>query len=254
MSRAIDITGHKFGKLTAICAVGRNKHNQVLWQCVCECGGASEYTAASLRQGVSVSCGCIRSKDITGQRFGRLTAIRRNESDRKQWFFACDCGVEKSIDGANVRGGDTVSCGCWQSERMRAANLQHGASGTKLHVVWMGMVKRCHPETGHRDYGQRGIRVCERWQRFENFRDDMASSYRDGLTIERCDNEGNYEPPNCRWATAIEQANNRRSSHYIDTSFGRMTVANAVRAFGVNRPKLCYRLRRGLTYGDLLTI
>lgn len=154
--------------------------------------------------------------DITGQRFGFLTVLcksdKRDNSRAQFWRIRCDCGTEKEINGAGIRLGMVVSCGCFGREQRRKATSKHGLCHTITYKSWGNMIQRCTNEKHkkYQDYGGRGIKVCDEWLSFENFLADMGERKSPDLSLERIDNEKGYYKENCKWATKSEQMINRR--------------------------------------------
>lgn len=150
--------------------------------------------------------------DLTGQRFGRLAVLERAPNIGKQsaWLCRCDCGKEKIISGHHLRTGKSIGCGCMAGKHKKV----HGDAGTKLYHVWANMKQRCLNSRNKRykDWGGRGITVCKEWlESYDNFKAwALSSGYHEGLSIDRIDNDGDYCPDNCRWATASEQRRNQR--------------------------------------------
>jgi hypothetical protein len=210
---AIDITGRRFGRLTAIEPVAR-RHNALTWRCVCDCGGERTTTQAALNRGQTRSCGCLNSESHRtmekGDRFGRLVVT--HYVSRSRWALICDCGEPHVALASNLRKGGVRSCGCLRQEVRRT----HGMSNTREYRTWSGMIERCsNPKrNGYEHYGGRGIKVCDRWHKFENFYADMCPAPA-GLTLDRVDVNKGYEPGNCRWATWSTQRVNKRSSKVV---------------------------------------
>jgi hypothetical protein len=163
----------------------------------------------------------LKRVDLTGQRFGRWIVLEYADSTvygKGKWLCRCDCGTIRNVLGDNLKSGKTQSCGCWNSEQARKhckEMAKHNLHETPIYRVWCGMKARCQtPSAGnYKNYGGRGIKVCDEWQEFEPFYQwAITNGYKKGLTIDRIDVNGNYEPSNCRWVTWKIQANNKRKS------------------------------------------
>ncbi|MGX5476015.1 AP2 domain-containing protein [Bacillus toyonensis] len=154
----------------------------------------------------------MRKIDLTGQRFNRLFVLQeagKNKHRQILWLCKCDCGNKKTVPGYDLRHDKIKSCGCMQY----AATTKHGQKGTRLYKIWEDMKRRCNNSnaSSYRHYGGRGIKVCEEWNEFIPFYNwAKESGYKDTLTIDRINVNGNYEPSNCRWATKKQQSRNQR--------------------------------------------
>ena len=190
----------------------------------------------------------MRPPDLIGRKFGRLTVIERvanNNHGNARWLCKCDCGNETIVITSDLNSGHTRSCGCLHLETVKANGKTHGLSNTHLFRIWCDMRKRCtNPNQKHyHRYGGRGITVCEEWQSFELFyKWAMANGYQDNLTIDRIDNNGNYEPNNCRWSTQKEQQNNRSTNKLITFDGETLNLTQWSEKTGISYRKLVDRL------------
>lgn len=193
----------------------------------------------------------VKMIDLTGKRFGRLTVIEQSSSTERglaRWLCKCDCGNYCVSAGVDLRRGHVKSCGCLQKEQAKAVKTKHGLRYTKLNGIWKSMKKRCHNENelSYSNYGGRGITVCDEWKEdFQAFYDwAMANGYRNGLSIDRIDVNGNYCPENCRWATRKEQNNNTRSNHLLTYNGETHTMSEWAEITGMGYGTLQSRINR----------
>lgn len=192
-----------------------------------------------------------RFKDITGQKFGRLTVIILADcllGKEARWSCLCDCGATTVSTGSSLRGWKSKSCGCVRNEKTIARNTTHGAYRTPEYNSWRSMLRRCYDPDSNRfaRYGGRGIIVCPEWHTFDGFLKDMGKKPTPEHSIDRFPNvDGNYEPGNCRWATESQQQNNRTTNRLVTASGKTKTMSEWAVELGCKVATLWYRLDAG---------
>lgn len=194
----------------------------------------------------------MNKRDLTNQSFGRWVVVGESslKGNRGQvkWDCVCSCGNKGSVLGNNLTRGISTSCGCYISEVTSKRNHKHGLAHSYIWNVWQMMIRRCYdPDSvAYKNYGGRGISVCERWlNSVENFYLDMGERPSSKYSLERIDNNGNYEPSNCKWATTKEQSRNRRNNRVLNCNGIKKCVADFAEEIGVHPDKIHNRLKYG---------
>lgn len=187
---------------------------------------------------------------LTGKVFGKLTAISEHGADnhgRSIWMWKCKCGNKKAIRVHSVTSGNTTSCGCFALMVRRKIPFIHGMTGSSEYRIWSAMKRRCYNKNvkQYKYYGGRGISVCKRWRNsFQNFYSDMGPRP-DGLCLERKNNNGNYSPSNCMWATMTQQSNNTSRNSIYTVGNTSLTLSEWCKKGVVRYPTLWWRITRG---------
>lgn len=272
--------GEVFGHWTVIGGDSRRSsaHGKpvVHWLCRCICGTERPVPSYALRGGKSVSCGCVtrkvlqeqprgsragairQSEDITGQRFGRLVVLRRARSGETGWLVRCDCGKERFVQSTPIKTGHTKACGCLNTTHGYTRDLSRSrnsdAEQRRLYWVWASMRARCErpSDRSFSSYGARGIRVCARWASFESFLEDMGSRPSPSHQLDRIDNDGNYEPSNCRWVSVTQQQRNKRNSRLLALAGVTRTQAEWSETTGIPQQLIYQRIKRGWSLDQAL--
>lgn len=253
--------GDVFGHLTVL-STSREMHgtSQVdMAHCRCSCGKEVDVTVSNLGLGKVRSCGCY-GRVANGDVFGRLTVIDNSLTSEKGISLArcrcsCDAHNEIVVPQTSLKRGNTKSCGCLVAEHT-AHMTKHGGARTRLYKIWKGVRDRTlHSNRScSKWYADRGVRMAEEWNVWENFRDwAMSHGYDETLTIDRIDSSGDYSPENCRWATRKEQSNNKSDNHRITYNGVTRNVTEWAEVVGMKADNLFNRLRIGWSVEEALT-
>jgi hypothetical protein len=202
--------------------------------------------------------------NLSGNRYEKLSVtgpvlpMAYGRGARQFWECRCDCGNTTRVEQSKLRSGHTRSCGCLSIESVRKRRLTHGftvnRTPTPEYRIWLTMNTRCNNPraTGFDNYGGRGIVVCQRWRQFPNFLADMGPRPSSKHSIDRIDNDGPYDPTNCRWVTRTEQARNTRANHLVNYLGRTQCLAEWADDLGVPESRLRHRLRHGWSVHDAL--
>src|SRR6267142_4778572 len=193
-----------------------------------------------------------RNPHYCGQRFGRWLVL--TPAQPNYWHCRCDCGSVKPVAGGSLRKGYSSSCGCLRKETVAKRSQKHSDYVSKEYTAWSAMLRRCRnsKDPAYPNYGGRGITVCTPWHTYTNFLRDMGRAPSTNHSIDRINNDSNYDPINCRWATAIEQNSNKRGARLLPWRGLLMTAAAWERHLGVAKGTIQDRLRAGWSVEDAL--
>lgn len=190
--------------------------------------------------------------DLTGRKFNRLKVLgfsHRNKQRNSMWICKCECGSKIIARGSDLLNGHSTSCGCIKKSLLSKLRKKHGLTGTRIYEIWKHLIRRSTKEQDRRykDYGARGITVCNEWKRsFIAFYEwAVDNGYRENLTIDRIDNNKGYNPSNCRWATPVQQARNKRNNHYITLNGETHCISEWAEKLGISQYTISRRLRSG---------
>lgn len=193
----------------------------------------------------------MKLENLIGKRYGRLLVVKEEGKGyhKRIWLCKCDCGNYKTYSTSVLNSGTIKSCGCYKKDIAIKNFTKHNMYKTKIYYVYYGIKDRCYNKKAkaYKNYGDKGIKVCDEWlDGFINFYNwAIANGYKEGLTIDRIDSNGNYEPSNCRWVDRIIQNNNTNRNHYITYNGEAKTISEWARYLGMNRQTLQGRLRNG---------
>lgn len=199
----------------------------------------------------------MKADNLTGKRFGRLVVLELAEplNGKRRFKCLCDCGNIAIVFSSNLKRGNTTSCGCARVNKIVTLNKKHGMKGTKLYGIWMAMRSRCNNPNNkafHR-YGGRGIKCCQQWEEFSSFLEwATANGYKEGLSLDRIDNDGPYAPENCRWATNEQQSTNTSKNVFLTYQGETKTLSQWCKVVGSYEARLSWRYKQGWPVEEIL--
>lgn len=191
-------------------------------------------------------------ENLTGKKFNKLTVVEfsHKQGNRIYWKCLCNCGNEYTTRADSLKSGHAKSCGCHKRESLKNCprHIIHGERNSRLYRIWTEIFTRCNNtrNANYKNYGARGITICDEWKDFQTFYDwAISNGYSDGLTVDRIDNDKGYSPDNCRWATIKEQCNNRRTNRVYELNGEKLNIAQIAEKYNLDYQLIWGRLRKG---------
>lgn len=266
-SRAIDMAGQRFGKLTVVKRADDKLTKRgnviVMWECECDCGNTIITTRQELIDGYKKDCGCSKDyHEIVGKRFGRLVVKKiipgKIFSSNIHAECQCDCGKITHPAVTRLIKGKAKSCGCLSLEKMTLSKIKHNMSKSRLYITWKSMNQRCSNQnsSSYQNYGGRGIKVCDKWKGEHGFENFAKWAYENGYdesknrteqSIDRIDVNGDYCPENCRWADIETQMYNRTDTTIINIYGEMLNVKQISDKYGISKKTIRGRIDNGIT-------
>ena len=188
--------------------------------------------------------------NMIGHKYNKLTVISQYRKDKTTFCVCkCECGNSITVRQGNLSNGHTKSCGCYKLQKSKELKTKHGMSGTRAYSIWINMIERCtNPNVkAYKNYGNRGIKICDKWLSFEGFWEDVKFEYSDDLTIDRIDVNKGYEPNNCRWITNFEQQSNKRNNKHFSYFEETKTISQWSKETGINVQTISRRIQKGVS-------
>lgn len=247
-----NLENKRFGMLTVLELAPKTKNRSTVWLCQCDCGNKTIARNKNLLEGITTDCGCISKNGLKeGRKIARLTLITKSRSSKGHiWDCVCDCGEELKVKEYHLRNGIVKSCGCLKKEYEKMGNPVHNFSKTRIQRIYHSMIQRCYSKNHihYYNYGGRGITVCDEWLGKDGLKTfaewALKNGYNENLSIDRIDNNGNYSPNNCKWATPLEQQNNTRYNHKIEYNGEILSLSQMARKYNLSASTLSNRLKK----------
>lgn len=251
--------GEKYGSLTAIEEMYKDKNNFKFYKFKCDCGNCVIKRGINVEQSKHANCGCLTiPRLIKGAKFGKLTVIKYNGiiNKRENYLCKCECGNFINVDGHSLKSGNTKSCGCLKIEKLLQRSTTHNKYHTRLYSIFEGMKKRCLNKNSinYKNYGDKGITIYKEWlDDFEKFYTwAINNGYNDDLTIDRINSNKNYEPKNCRWITQKQQCRNTSRNHLINYKNKNITIAEFSEITNIPYSFCRYRINKKIPLENII--